>query len=154
MTEKEPITAAHEPNFPPDELDEVRREADTVAADATWLREMLMQALDDLEAAYIRIHVAYGRLDDEAKQIKEYRHIFDLQWTRMERATALWRAESPADRAAVMPDLGNLLDWLIERGDGIPEPCQPIGCDNGFHLPGCGLAEVDADSVKGMGSDD
>lgn len=23
-------------------------------------------------------------------------------------------------------------------------PCQPIGCDNGYHLPGCVFAAVDA----------
>lgn len=27
---------------------------------------------------------------------------------------------------------------------GMPEPCQPIGCDNGHHLAGCAFAEVDA----------
>lgn len=26
---------------------------------------------------------------------------------------------------------------------GMPDPCQPIGCDNGIHLPGCTFAEVD-----------
>lgn len=24
-----------------------------------------------------------------------------------------------------------------------PEPCQPIGCDNGYHLSGCFFAAVD-----------
>jgi hypothetical protein len=27
--------------------------------------------------------------------------------------------------------------------DGMPAPCQPIGCDNGFHLPDCTYAAVD-----------
>jgi hypothetical protein len=27
---------------------------------------------------------------------------------------------------------------------GIPAPCQPIGCDNGYHLPGCTYAQADA----------
>lgn len=26
----------------------------------------------------------------------------------------------------------------------IPEPCQPIGCDNGYHLPGCWYSGTDA----------
>jgi len=26
----------------------------------------------------------------------------------------------------------------------MPAPCQPIGCDNGYHLPGCVFAEADA----------
>jgi len=35
--------------------------------------------------------------------------------------------------------------------DGIPEPCQPIGCDNGHHLPGCFYAAVDADETAANG---
>jgi hypothetical protein len=31
--------------------------------------------------------------------------------------------------------------WAAASGDpmtpGMPDPCQPIGCDNGYHLPGC-----------------
>ena len=27
-----------------------------------------------------------------------------------------------------------------------PQPCQPIGCDNGYHLPGCFFEAVDADA--------
>ncbi len=27
----------------------------------------------------------------------------------------------------------------------VPQPCQPIGCDNGYHLPGCAYASVDRD---------
>jgi hypothetical protein len=26
---------------------------------------------------------------------------------------------------------------------GMPEPCQPIGCDNGIHLAGCWYAQLD-----------
>jgi hypothetical protein len=35
---------------------------------------------------------------------------------------------------------------------GMPDPCQPIGCDSGFHLPGCTFAtavDVAADLRKG-----
>ena len=38
-------------------------------------------------------------------------------------------------------------DWCGESfsGNDVPgEPCQPIGCDNGIHLPGCQYIEVDA----------
>jgi hypothetical protein len=34
-----------------------------------------------------------------------------------------------------------------ERGMDIPEPCQPIGCDNGHHLRGCWYATADQESV-------
>jgi len=39
------------------------------------------------------------------------------------------------------------LTSIAELGDddGTPGPCQPIGCDNGYHLSGCVFAEVDAD---------
>jgi hypothetical protein len=50
-------------------------------------------------------------------KLKDYEQLFDLQWSRSQQADALWRAEAPADRANVMPDLGDLLEWLIERGD-------------------------------------
>ena len=55
--------------------------------------------------------------DQLRERLKEYEQLFDIQQTRMQRATDLWRAESPAERALVSPDLGRLLDWLIERGD-------------------------------------
>lgn len=29
-----------------------------------------------------------------------------------------------------------------------PPPCQPIGCDNGIHLPGCPYIEVDKETVE------
>jgi hypothetical protein len=51
------------------------------------------------------------------QEVGELRALFDLQSTRMQRATALWRAEEPAERALMTPDLGRLLDWLIARGD-------------------------------------
>lgn len=34
-------------------------------------------------------------------------------------------------------------DPVVE--DELGEPCQPIGCDAGRHLPGCTYAEVDGD---------
>lgn len=62
----------------------------------------------------------------------DYRALFDVQWDRMAEATARWRSESPDLRALIMPDLGALLTWLIERlprnpwlqpwgGKGVPQ---------------------------------
>lgn len=31
----------------------------------------------------------------------------------------------------------------VADDDEMPEPCQPIGCDNGYHLPGCCYAASD-----------
>lgn len=42
----------------------------------------------------------------------EMQAIFDLQWHRMQDATTRWQAAHP-DRADVLPDLGDLLAWLL-----------------------------------------
>jgi hypothetical protein len=33
---------------------------------------------------------------------------------------------------------------FFAAADGMPGPCQPIGCDNGYHLPGCPYEQTDA----------
>jgi hypothetical protein len=43
------------------------------------------------------------------------------------------------DAAVLEPDL---------MTPGMPDPCQPIGCDNGFHLPGCVYAERDREPLE------
>jgi chromosome condensin MukBEF ATPase and DNA-binding subunit MukB len=50
-------------------------------------------------------------------ELADYRALFDLQFTRMQEASALWRAETPEERYNVMPDLGELLTWLMKRCD-------------------------------------
>lgn len=51
----------------------------------------------------------------ELIEARDLRALFDLQYGRMHEATKLWRAEDPAARALVMPDLGALLEWLLNR---------------------------------------
>lgn len=36
---------------------------------------------------------------------------------------------------------------LGDEETDLPEPCQPIGCDNGIHLPGCWYAAVDGETT-------
>lgn len=48
-------------------------------------------------------------------ELAEMNALFELQYTRMSEATALWQAEAPVERRGVMPDLGALLAWLMER---------------------------------------
>jgi hypothetical protein len=55
--------------------------------------------------------------DRLSAEIADHRALFDLQWTRMGKATELWRQEDPGARDLILPDLGELLDWLIARGD-------------------------------------
>ena len=64
-----------------------------------------------------------ARLEEKDKRIaelemenKELNALFDLQQTRMRLATLAWRAAHPGNDL-VSPDLGTLLDWLIERGN-------------------------------------
>lgn len=45
----------------------------------------------------------------------DLRALFELQYTRLESATAFWRREDPVRRANVLPDLGQLLDWFIAQ---------------------------------------
>lgn len=56
-------------------------------------------------------------LEAGAEELAEMQALFDLQWTRMGDATRLWVAEDPKTRAGILPDLGDLLTWLIKRGD-------------------------------------
>ncbi|WP_033338987.1 hypothetical protein [Catenuloplanes japonicus] len=56
------------------------------------------------------------RLDAEAGDL---RALFELQWTRTREADARWRAEDPTARAHIMPDLGELLRWLMDDADQV-----------------------------------
>jgi hypothetical protein len=47
----------------------------------------------------------------------DLRTLFDVQWTRMGEASERWRAEDPAGRALMRPDLGALLKWLMDDVD-------------------------------------
>ena len=51
------------------------------------------------------------------EEVADLRAIFDLQWTRTREADERWRAEAPEERAGVMPDLGVLIKWLMDRAD-------------------------------------
>jgi hypothetical protein len=52
-------------------------------------------------------------------EVAELRAIFDLGWSRTQEATRLWQAEAPEERALVWPDLGHLIEWMIQRHDKI-----------------------------------
>jgi len=63
--------------------------------------------------------IAHARQDipDLLAELDEMRALFDMQWRRMGDATDRWRAEDPAARNLVMPDLGALLRWLMDDAD-------------------------------------
>lgn len=68
-----------------------------------------------------QLHPLADRAAADAEELHDLRALFDLQHTRMVEATALWRAEDPATRDRVLPDLGTLLQWLIDRGNAAGE---------------------------------
>ncbi len=68
------------------------------------------------EAQRDRARAEHGHLLNVAhSQIAEWTALFELQQSRMHKATALWQQEDPATRKRVLPDLGKLLDWLMAR---------------------------------------
>lgn len=48
---------------------------------------------------------------------RDLQALFDMQQKRMAKATARWRAADPATRQHVLPDLGDLLAWLMAETD-------------------------------------
>lgn len=50
-------------------------------------------------------------------ELIDLRALFDLQQTRMAEATTAWQAENPAERENVLPYLGDLLAWLMQRAE-------------------------------------
>ncbi len=54
-------------------------------------------------------------LREAEEERDDLRALFDLQQTRMTRATDLWRQEAPVERGHILPDLGVLLEWLMAR---------------------------------------
>ena len=71
--------------------------------------------LDDFEAT-IRAEFAEA-LREARERGDELQALFDLQRARTVKAVALWRAESPEERALRLPDLGALIEWLMARAE-------------------------------------
>lgn len=49
-------------------------------------------------------------------------------------------------RSDIQAIISHLADLLTGDVDGMPEPCQPIGCDHGYHLAGCVFAETESET--------
>lgn len=60
-------------------------------------------------------------IDDLIQELDDYDRTHELQWKRMGEATERWRAEDPAGRSHIMPDLGRLLEWLMQQIDSQKE---------------------------------
>jgi hypothetical protein len=94
-------------------------EHDNLLAEAAQRLKGLHDAAGALlaEAVVLRAELAAVRSErDEARgTAAEHQQLFDLQWTRTQEATALWRQEAPDERALITPDLGVLLTWLMDK---------------------------------------
>lgn len=81
---------------------------------------------DAYEAACAASREHKARADAAEAELAELRAVFELQWTRMDEATKWWRAEDPGARALIMPDLGDLLRWLMDQAGNVrAEPGHP-----------------------------
>lgn len=113
-------------------------ESTTEAVVSSWHR------IAESEAA------AADRIDALTRESDTLNRLFDVQQTRMREATELWRAEDPEGRALILPDLGDLLKWLMVRAE-VPEPCpldhscddadEDRGCQCWCELHDCAIAE-------------
>jgi hypothetical protein len=84
-------------------------------------------------------------LIDYAGDVDALRALFHAQQTRMAEATARWRAADPQARELILPDLGELLTWLMTDADQAraaavptPPPCRRrrrAGNDSGVSGP-------------------
>jgi hypothetical protein len=108
-------------------------DGDSAGEDANRGTHMLPPNADEMAAAYRRgvdssapgqffhewgLHaVASAACAPLLAELHGLRQLFDLQWTRMIEATVRWRAEDPTGRALQMPDLGELLAWLMADAD-------------------------------------
>lgn len=84
-----------------------------------------LSALADMEAGwYANVGAKTGERACRAMRmaatvVREYDRLFAMQQRRMSEATVLWREET--GRHGIMPDLGALLQWLMEKHGDLPE---------------------------------
>jgi hypothetical protein len=68
-----------------------------------------------------------------------------LTYAHVERPAALIEGtpehKDYVDEAAALADV-DVAPLDDPMTPGMPDPCQPIGCDNGHHLPGCSYADA------------
>jgi hypothetical protein len=70
-------------------------------------------------------------LSGAQQEIAELRALFAMQSQRMTEATARWHAEDPDARSLILPDLGDLLRWLMDDADRARSGLRFIGrCGN------------------------
>lgn len=88
------------------DITELSKERETTEADNIRLHD---------EIKLFRVEIGALRTAREEAEAKrdEYKHLFDLQQKRMTEATKLWQWAT--GKHDVLPDLGDLLNWLMIR---------------------------------------
>lgn len=68
------------------------------------------------DAQIMGVHLAmlHQEVERRGERIAELEDLFDLQQTRMGKATDMWRAANPGNEL-MSPDLGRLLEWLMKE---------------------------------------
>lgn len=63
---------------------------------------------------------AEQKLAEVQDELREYEDLLAKQHERTTKADTLWRAAHPG-KELVLPDLGDLIEWLVKRGDYVNE---------------------------------
>lgn len=92
---------------------------------AAALASILMRVAQG-EPVLIRTQPVEPELQKLRRELVDYKRLFDMQWRRMGEATERWRAEDPENRGHIMPDLGDLLAWLMAQIDKARAVADPI----------------------------
>ncbi len=105
------------------DVEELLSEVDRLTADLNMRTGQLngsREYVDQLKREVTEVSVVARRTADENDRLKaeldEHRALFEVQHKRMGEATQRWQDES-AERAGVLPDLGELLTWLMAQAD-------------------------------------
>lgn len=84
--------------------------------DYNWLRWKASgaeKAEAELDAQLTTYQARVKEIDKLEAELGEYRRLFDLQESRMKKAIKLW--QKATGKTDTLPDLGDLLDWLMIR---------------------------------------
>lgn len=87
------------------------------ATDPDWHDQMASEAEatghEGPMAHHEQLAAALRRAEKAEQDNAEYQSTFNLQWTRSREADAMWKSHHPESKADI-PDLGDLLQWMME----------------------------------------
>jgi len=109
---------------PKDKPSKVRSVDEQVEEMLGWLESR--KELSDVESLTICLQLAQflKQLEDLKERLTDYDQLFNLQHSRMAKATKRW--QDATGKHEIFPDLGDLLDWLLES-----KPDEPLAPPDG-----------------------